>query len=66
MQESKTTTFDFMAEFINQISDDVLREQLEAALERMMPKQDEELGVPGNMISDRKAYEVFTGRKHGE
>lgn len=38
---TKTTTFDFMAEFIYQISDDVLREQLEAALERMMPQQNE-------------------------
>lgn len=28
--------------------------------------QEYQIEIQGNMISDRKAYEVFTGRKHGE
>ena len=35
--------FDVLAEFVNQISDDVLRENLENALERMMPEKEMEV-----------------------
>jgi hypothetical protein len=45
---SHSATFDrrifgVLAKFVNQISDDVLRESLEAALERMMPEEEVEV-----------------------